>query len=311
MPEDAEAAAAAEAAGTAAADRPAPAQASSAPEAAGGGSAARPDPAESQGAPGEAGSEAEKPAARDAPADAPAAGGVEGGDERPAAPAAGGDGAEGEGGGDAEQQEEEEEEPPGPQLPNLLLFRRWDLDGIEVRDPGLVSAISLRRMILPYTYGRSALKKFNKADANIVERLANKMMHFGKRYAKNTGRMAGKKTSVLRTVEAAFEIIHLQTGRNPVEVLVRAVEHSAPNEDTTRIVYGGAVYHVSVDVSPLRRVDLALRFIADGVKEAAFSRPRAVEECLADHLMLAAANDQNAPSVKKKHELERIAQASR
>ena len=216
----------------------------------------------------------------------------------------------GDGGEDAEA-DEEEQEPPGPQLPNLLLFRKWNLEGIEIHDPGLASAISLRRMILPYTYGRSALKKFNKADANIVERLANKMMHFGKRYAKNTGRMAGKKVSVMRSVQAAFEIIHLQTGRNPVEVLVRAVEHSAPNEDTTRIVYGGAVYHVSVDVSPLRRVDLALRFIADGVKEAAFSRPRAVEECLADHLMLAAANDQNAPSVKKKHELERIAQASR
>ena len=191
------------------------------------------------------------------------------------------------------------------------MFRKWDLDGITVSDPGLAGAISLRRMILPYTYGRSALKKFNKADANIVERLANKMMHFGKRYAKNTGRMAGKKMSVMRVVESSFEIIHLQTGRNPVEVLVRAVENSAPNEDTTRIVYGGTVYHVSVDVSPLRRVDLALRFLADGVKEAAFSRPRAVEEYLADHLMLAAANDQNAPSVKKKHELERIAQASR
>ena len=312
MSEDAAAEAGAGAGGaeSAPADSPAPAQAAPAPDAAKGGSGASPDPAAARGAPAADGNEAEKPAARDAPADAPAAGGVEGGDEKPAAPAAGGDGGEGEGGEDAEQQEEEEE-PPGPQLPNLLLFRRWDLDGIEVRDPGLVSAISLRRMILPYTYGRSALKKFNKADANIVERLANKMMHFGKRYAKNTGRMAGKKTSVLRTVEAAFEIIHLQTGRNPVEVLVRAVEHSAPNEDTTRIVYGGAVYHVSVDVSPLRRVDLALRFIADGVKEAAFSRPRAVEECLADHLMLAAANDQNAPSVKKKHELERIAQASR
>ena len=218
---------------------------------------------------------------------------------------------EDEGQGAESGEEEEEEEPPGPQLPNLLLFRKWNLEGIEINDPGLASAISLRRMILPYTYGRSALKKFNKADANIVERLANKMMHFGKRYAKNTGRMAGKKVSVMRAVQAAFEIIHIQTGRNPVEVLVRAVEHSAPNEDTTRIVYGGAVYHVSVDVSPLRRVDLALRFIADGVKEAAFSRPRAVEECLADHLMLAAANDQNAPSVKKKHELERIAQASR
>ena len=281
-------------------------------------------------APGAAGGDAGPRPNADAPRDAqdakkngdsagaPAAAAADGKEEKTGAPAAADAGdekaaaADGEGGdGEQEEEEEEEEGPQGPQLPNLLLFRKWNLEGIEVHDPGLVNAISLRRMILPYTYGRSALKKFNKADANIVERLANKMMHFGKRYAKNTGRMAGKKTSVLRTVEAAFEIIHIQTGRNPVEVLVRAVEHSAPNEDTTRIVYGGAVYHVSVDVSPLRRVDLALRFIADGVKEAAFSRPRAVEECLADHLMLAAANDQNAPSVKKKHELERIAQASR
>lgn len=196
-------------------------------------------------------------------------------------------------------------------MAQTLLFRRWDLSGIEILDPGLKTAISLREMILPYTFGRSALKRFNKADANIVERLVNKMMHFGKKYAKNTGRMAGKKTNVMNSVKAALEIVHLQTGKNPVEVLVRAVENSAPNEDTTRIVYGGTVYHVSVDVAPIRRVDLALRFIADGVKEATFSKPRAIEEYLAEHLILAAGNDQNCPSVKKKNELERIAQASR
>ncbi|MDX1533350.1 MAG: 30S ribosomal protein S7 [Nitrosopumilaceae archaeon] len=197
------------------------------------------------------------------------------------------------------------------QTQNLLLFRKWDLSDIEIVDPGLKTAISLRKMILPYTYGRSALKRFNKADVNIVERLANKLMHFGKKYAKNTGRMTGKKMNVMNTIKAAFEIIHLKTGKNPVEVLVRAVENSAPNEDTTRIVYGGTVYHVSVDVSPIRRVDLALRFIADGVKEATFSNPKAIEEYLAEHLILAAENDQNSPSVKKKNELERIAQASR
>lgn len=194
---------------------------------------------------------------------------------------------------------------------NLLLFRRWDISGIEVKDPGLKTAISLRRMIVPLTFGRSALKRFNKAEVNIVERLGNKLMHFGKRYAKNTGRMAGKKMSVYNTVKAAFEIIGLKTGRNPVEVLVRAVENSAPNEDTTRIVYGGTVYHVSVDVAPIRRVDLALRFIADGVKEATFSNPKPIEEHLADQLILAASNDPASPSVKKKNELERIAQASR
>jgi len=197
------------------------------------------------------------------------------------------------------------------QTQNFLLFRKWDLSDIEIKDPGLKTAISLKKVISPMTYGRSALKRFNKAEVNIVERLVNKLMHFGKKYAKNTGRMAGKKISVINTVKAALEIISLKTGRNPIEVLVRAIEFSAPNEDTTRIVYGGTVYHVSVDVSPLRRVDLALRFIADGVKEATFSNPKAIEEYLAEHLIIAAANDPKAPSVKKKNELERIAQASR
>jgi len=193
----------------------------------------------------------------------------------------------------------------------LLLFRKWDTTDIAINDIGLKTAISLKQIIIPLDFGRSALKRFNKAEVNIVERLANKLMHFGKKYAKNTGRMAGKKTHSLNVVKTAFEIINLKTGKNPVEVLVRAVENSAPNEDTTRIVYGGTVYHVSVDVAPIRRVDLALRFIADGVKEATFSNPKPIEEYLAEHLILSANNDTTSPSIKKKNELERVAQASR
>ena len=194
---------------------------------------------------------------------------------------------------------------------NILLFRKWELSEIEIKDIGLKTAISLKKTIMPMDFGRSALRRFNKADVNIVERLVNKMMHFGKKNAKNTGRMAGKKIHTYNIVKTAFEIIHLKTGKNPVEVLVRAIENSAPNEDTTRIVYGGTVYHVSVDVAPLRRVDLALRFIADGVKEATFSNPKPIEEFLAEHLTLSANNDPTSPSVKRKNELERIAQASR
>jgi len=76
---------------------------------------------------------------------------------------------------------------------NLLLFRKWDISQIEIKDPGLKTSISLKETIFPMDFGRSALKRFNKADVNIVERLVNKMMHFGKKYANNTGRMAGKK----------------------------------------------------------------------------------------------------------------------
>ena len=193
----------------------------------------------------------------------------------------------------------------------LLLFRKWDTTDIVINDIGLKTAISLKQIIIPLDFGRSALKRFNKAEVNIVERLANKLMHFGKKYAKNTGRMGGKKTHSLNVVKTAFEIINLKTGKNPVEILVRAVENSAPNADTTRIVYGGTVYHVSVDVAPIRRVDLALRFIADGVKEATFSNPKPIEEYLAEHLILSANNDTTSPSIKKKNELERVAQASR
>jgi len=155
----------------------------------------------------------------------------------------------------------------GKGAPEFRLFGTWDTTGIEVADKSLGRAISLRQVVMPVTYGRSALKRFNKEDAHIVERLANKMMHFGKRYAKNTGRMAGKKMRTFNTIKAAFTIIELKTGRNPVEVLVRAVEHSAPNEDTTRIVYGGTVYraarrtgrplpgkaHIALPPAPLRR----------------------------------------------------------
>lgn len=193
----------------------------------------------------------------------------------------------------------------------ILLFGKWDLAKIEVTDVGLQRVLSLRPSVIPHTHGRHEHKKFGKADVSIVERLANSLMHFGRKHAKNTGRMGGKKQKSMNIVRTALEIVELKTGENPVQVLVQAVENAAPNEDTTRISYGGVVYHLSVDVAPLRRIDLALRFIAEGVREAAFSSQRGVEEVLADELIAAANNDGSSFSVKKKSEQERIALSSR
>lgn len=197
------------------------------------------------------------------------------------------------------------------EYPNLLLWNRWDLTNVKVSDVGLQSVIGLKPMLVPHSGGRHEHKKFAKARVNIVERLVNQMTHFGKKYAKNTGRMGGKKQRAIKIVKTSFEIIHLRNGDNPVQTLVKAIENSAPNEDTTRLSYGGVVYHMSVDISPVRRVDLALRFISEGVREAAFSSPRTVEEVLADEIVQAAAGDSNSYSVKKKNEQERVAMASR
>ncbi|MGA7899902.1 MAG: 30S ribosomal protein S7, partial [Nitrososphaeraceae archaeon] len=126
-----------------------------------------------------------------------------------------------------------------------------------------------------------------------------------------TGRMGVKKEKSLNVVKTALDIIHLETGKNPVDILVKAVENSSPNEDTTRIVYGGVVYHVSVDVAPLRRVDLALRFIAEGVKESTYTNPQTIEEALSKELVMASNNDMSSHAIKKKNEQERIAMSSR
>jgi small subunit ribosomal protein S7 len=202
--------------------------------------------------------------------------------------------------------------PMGKEQVNILLFNKWDTSGIEVTDLGLQRAISLKPpAVIPISFGRHEHQRLKKAEVNVIERLANNLMHFGKRYAKNTGRMGGKKMRVLNTIKTALDIIYVETGRNPVELLVKAIENSSPNEDTTRIVYGGVVYHVSVDVAPLRRVDLALRFIAEGVKESTYSNPRAIEEALASEIILASRNDMASHAVKKKNEQERIAMASR
>lgn len=199
----------------------------------------------------------------------------------------------------------------GKERTNLLLFNKWDMRKIEIDDVGLRRVISLKPSVIPITFGRHEHQRLKKSEVNIVERLANKLMHFGKRYAKNTGRMGGKKARSLNVVRTAFEMINLETGKNPLDVFVKAVENAAPNEDTTRIVYGGVVYHVSVDVAPLRRIDLALRFIAEGVRESTYSSPQSIEEALARELILAADNEMASHAIKKKNEQERVAMASR
>jgi small subunit ribosomal protein S7 len=186
---------------------------------------------------------------------------------------------------------------------DIKLFEKWSFRGIEVKDLGLQRYISLKPVVAPHSMGRHEHKRFRKANVNIVERLANNLMRPGKN--------AGKKAKMMNIVKHAFEIVYLRTGKNPVEVLVKAIENSAPCEDTTRISYGGIVYHMSVDIAPQRRVDLAFRHIAEGARQASTNNPRSIEECVAEELILAANHDIKSFAVAKRHEIERVAQASR
>ena len=187
--------------------------------------------------------------------------------------------------------------------PEIKVFNTWGTDGIEVSDPGLEKYLSVKPTLYPHSGGRHEHKRFRKSSINIVERLVNNMMR--------PGRSGGKKTKAIGIVRNAFEIISLKTGKNPVEIFVKAVENTAPAEDVTRIAYGGIVYPISIDIAPLRRIDIALRFMTDGARQATFSNPKTIDECLAEEITYAAQRDNRSFAVRKRDEMERVALASR
>ncbi|MCI2415528.1 MAG: 30S ribosomal protein S7 [Candidatus Aramenus sp.] len=185
---------------------------------------------------------------------------------------------------------------------DVKIFGKWDTK-VEVRDPSLKKYISLMPVYLPHSGGRHEHRRFGKSRISIVERLINEMMRPGKN--------KGKKMLAYNIVKAAFEIINARTGQNPIQVLVRAIENVAPREEVTRIMYGGIVYYVAVDVSPQRRVDLALRHLVEGARSASFNNPKPIDEALAEEIIAAASGDTKSYALRKKEEIERIALSSR
>merc|ERR1712232_172015 len=99
----------------------------------------------------------------------------------------------------------------------VKLFNRWTYDDVEVSDLSLTDYLAIKqsrqvKAYLPHTAGRYAVKRFRKAQCPIVERFTNSlMMH---------GRNNGKKIKALRIIKHAFEIIHLLTDQNPIQVMV-------------------------------------------------------------------------------------------
>nr|KAF7471732.1 40S ribosomal protein S5 [Marmota monax]VTJ82007.1 Hypothetical predicted protein [Marmota monax] len=196
--------------------------------------------------------------------------------------------------------------PAVAETPDIKLFGKWSTDDVQINDISLQDYIAVKEKYakyLPHSAGRYAAKRFRKAQCPIVERLTNSMMMHG--------RNNGKKLMTVRIVKHAFEIIHLLTGENPLQVLVNAIINSGPREDSTRIGRAGTVRRQAVDVSPLRRVNQAIWLLCTGAREAAFRNIKTIAECLADELINAAKGSSNSYAIKKKDELERVAKSNR
>ena len=115
----------------------------------------------------------------------------------------------------------------------------------------------------------------------------------------------------MKIVLDAFKLIEKKTQKNPVEILIKAIENSAPRDETTVIEYGGARYPQAVDVSPLRRVNITLKHLVHGGSDKAFNKKKTIVQGLAEEIIMASENNGESFAIRKKNESEKQADSAR
>ena len=181
-------------------------------------------------------------------------------------------------------------------------LEKYNADDVKVDDQGLERYINLDTENI-YLGAVSANKMFAKSKIPVVERLINNIMR--------TKKYTGKKIKAYKIVRSSFDIIDKKTKKNPLQVLVNAIQNAAPKEEATRLRFGGILVPKAVDTSPQRRLDIAIRNISNGSVNTSHKNKKRMEQCLAEEIMKAADNDLNSFAVSKKNDMERVAKSAR
>lgn len=200
-------------------------------------------------------------------------------------------------------------------MSEMKLFGRWDTEGIQIRDRGLERYINITPIIIPKTGGRNATQQFHKSHMPIVERLINKIMvpgHRSKKHIISSGRVVGKYLTAYNIVKNAFERVEEVTKKNPVEVLVHAIENSATREEIAGYQVGGMIVRRAVITSPQRRVDLALKIFAQTSYRRSFGKKETMTGALAEEIIAAYNNDASkSEAIKERERIERESEGAR
>jgi small subunit ribosomal protein S7 len=117
---------------------------------------------------------------------------------------------------------------------------------------------------------------------------------------------AGKKSTAERICFGAFEVIQKKSGNDPLKVFKAAIDNVKPVVEVKSRRVGGASYQVPVEIRPVRRMTLALRWIAEYAQARG---GKTMSEKLAGELLDAANNTGN--SVKKREDTHRMAEANK
>ncbi len=116
----------------------------------------------------------------------------------------------------------------------------------------------------------------------------------------------GKRGAAQKCVYNAFDIIKEKTGQEPTEVFEQCMANIMPMLEVKSRRVGGATYQVPIEVSPVRRQTLGLRWL---ITYARARNERTMDVRLAAEIMDAA--NQTGSAYKKKEDTHRMAEANR
>jgi len=213
----------------------------------------------------------------------------------------------------AEQVEQKAELKQEAKSESFKVFNLYDISNIKIKDIALKPYINLSEKILPKSHGINT-EKYGKAKVNILERLVNRLGvpgHLGKKHRIITNWSTGKYNRNMKTVLQVLGIIERTTKKNPIQVLIDAIENGSPRDEITVIEQAGARYPQAVDVSPIRRVDLAIRWLVQGAYQKSFGKKKKIAETLASEIIFASQGNMESFAMSKKNEAEKSADSSR
>ncbi|TAL80107.1 MAG: 30S ribosomal protein S7 [Burkholderiaceae bacterium] len=122
----------------------------------------------------------------------------------------------------------------------------------------------------------------------------------------NVVMLSGKKAVAERIVYGALSQIQTKTGKEPIEVFNTAINNIKPVVEVKSRRVGGANYQVPVEVRPVRRLALAMRWLREAAKKRG---EKSMDLRLAGELLDAA--EGRGGAMKKREDTHKMAEANK
>ncbi|AHV91274.1 30S ribosomal protein S7 [Bordetella holmesii] len=122
----------------------------------------------------------------------------------------------------------------------------------------------------------------------------------------NVVMLDGKKAVAERIVYGALAQVQTKTGKEPIEVFTLAINNIKPIVEVKSRRVGGANYQVPVEVRPVRRLALAMRWLREAAKKRG---EKSMDLRLAGELI--DASEGRGAAMKKREDTHKMAEANK